>query len=90
MDLFALTHQEVLDRIARHCPRAMATYLQCINLSKNNPRKPITFTRYHIEREMYENFTMFKNNLKKLALENLLEWQLLDNTIFITMADIND
>lgn len=88
MDLYAITSQEVLERISRHCPEALATYLQCLN--RADDKGQIHFPRSLIEIDMSEDFRVFRNNIKKLARENLLEWHPLDNGISIIMALIDE
>lgn len=72
MDFYALTSQEILERISRHCPEAMSTYIQCLNRHKHG--FPVVFTMEMVSVDMSESWTKFKRNIKKLALENLLEW----------------
>jgi hypothetical protein len=43
-----------------------------------------------LEEDMSESFSIFRNNLKKLACLNLLEWHLIDKGIHVTLADINE
>ncbi len=81
---FALTSQEVLERISRHCPEAMSAYLQCLN--RANAEGLVFFSRTLIEIDMSEDFRAFRNNIKKLARENLLEWHPIDNGISVTLA----
>lgn len=88
MDLYTLTSQEILERISRHCPEALSVYLQCIN--RANSEGAINFTKTEIEVDMSENFRTFRNNIKKLARENLLIWAPFDNGISITLADVNE
>lgn len=87
MDFHTITSQEILDRISRHCPAALSAYLQCIN--RCNEEGSVFFTRSLVENDMSENWTKFRNHIKKLALENLLEWHPFDNGISITLADID-
>ena len=88
MDLYAITSQEILDRISRHCPEALSTYLQCINRADSEGK--VFFSRDSIEIDMSEGMTKFKNNIKKLALENLLEWHPFNNGIAVTLAALDD
>lgn len=87
MNIYALTTQEVLERISRHCPQALSTYLQCLNRSETEGT--FHFTRHMVEVDMSEEWNAFKKNIKKLAKENLLEWHPLDGGIAVTMADLN-
>lgn len=84
MDLHAITSQEILDRISRHCPGSLSTYLQVINRANNSGE--VQFTRKEVEFDMSETWTKFRNNLKKLALENLLEWHPVQNGLHVILA----
>ena len=90
MDLFSVTHQEILDRISRHCPDAMSCYLHCYNRSRSSQTSSIFFSKDEIETDLSESYTLFRNRLKKLAKENLLEWVLIDDGIGVTLADIDE
>jgi len=87
MDIYALTSQEVLERISRHCPQALSIYLQCLNRSKDDGT--FLFTKNMVEVDMSEEWSAFKKNIKKLAKENLLEWHPLDGGIAVTLVDLN-
>lgn len=82
------TSQEVLERISRHCPEALSTYLQCIN--RANKEGKVVFTRDRVEIDMSESWHKFKNNIKKLARENLLEWYPEVLGLVVTLAEINE
>lgn len=88
MDLYNITSQEILDRISRHCPESLSAYLQCINRVGDDGN--IYFSRAMVETEMSERWSPFKNHIKKLALENLLEWHPFLDGISVTMAAIDD
>jgi hypothetical protein len=88
MDLYTLTSQEILDRISRHCPSSLSTYLQCINRANNSGN--IVFDKRLVEVDMSESWTRFRNHLKKLALENLLEWHPFGEGISVTLAAIDE
>jgi hypothetical protein len=88
MDLYDVSTQEILERISRHCPEALSVYLQCFN--RADDRGQVHFTRKQIEIDMSEEFRSFRNHIKKLAKENLLEWFPLDGGITVTMADCAD
>ena len=84
MNLYAVTSQEILERISRHCPEALSSYLQCIN--RSNSEGSIFFSRNIVEVEMSYGWTKFRNDIKKLALENLLEWHPFNGGISVTLA----
>lgn len=88
MDLYAITGQEILERISRHCPEALGAYLHCIN--RANPEGKLFLSRDRIEIEMSESFTKFNNQIKKLALENLLKWMPFNEGISIEMVAIDE
>jgi hypothetical protein len=88
MDLYAITSQEILERISRHCPEALSTYLQCINRADSNGS--IYFSKSLVEIDMSEKWAKFRNRIKKLALENLLEWHPFNDGISVTLVDHNE
>ncbi len=88
MDIYAITTQEVLERISRHCPEALSTYLQCINRAGEDGC--LFFSRELVEVDMSEDWRPFRSNIKKLARENLLEWHPFDGGISVTLADIHE
>lgn len=88
MDHYTITTQEVLERISRHCPASLSTYLQCFN--RANDHGSVFFDKEMVVNEMSYSWTKFKNNIKKLALENILEWHPFNGGIAITLADLNE
>ena len=88
MDSYIHTDQEVLDKISRHCPEALSTYIQCLN--RADEKGDIFFSKKMIEVDMSEVFHTFRNNIKKLARENLLEWHPFNDGISVTLADSYD
>ncbi len=84
MNLYAVTSQEILERISRHCPEALSAYLQCIN--RSDEKGSVFFSRNTVEVDMSCGWTKFRNDIKKLALENLLEWHPFDKGISVTLA----
>lgn len=87
MDLHAITSQEVLERISRHCPAALSVYLQCLNRQLDGK---IAFTKRLVEIDMSENWRSFLGNVKKLARENLLEWYPVADGISVTLMESLD
>lgn len=85
MDIYAITSQEVLDQISRHCPEALSAYLNCVN--RADDQGMIFFSKQQVDVDMSENWRSFRNNIKKLARENLLEWHPFDDGISVTLAD---
>lgn len=88
MNIYSITSQEVLDQISRHCPSALSVFLQCINRADEDGS--FYFTKNLVEDEMCISWTKFKNHIRKLSSENLLEWHMLDGGISITMMDLDD
>lgn len=87
MDIYADDTQEVLDLISRHCPESLSVYLQIIN--RADDQGSVFFSKEFVNDDLSENWRKFKNNIKKLARENLLEWHPIDDGISVTLADIN-
>ncbi len=88
MDLYTITTQEILERISRHCPDSLFAYLQCLNRADENGE--IFFSKRMVETDMSTGWAKFKNQIKKLALENLLEWHPFNEGISVTLAATND
>lgn len=84
MDIYAVTSQDILDRISRHCPECMSTYLQCIN--RVNSEHNVFFSRTMVEDDMSLGWTKFKNQIRKLSVENLLEWHSFNGGISVTLV----
>ncbi len=85
MDIYAVTTQEVLERISRHCPDALSAYLQCIN--RANQEGTVFFSKDLVEIDMSEEWRPFRSKIKKLAREILLEWHPFNDGISVTLAD---
>lgn len=88
MDIYDIETQGILERIARHCPEAMIVYFHCINRMSEDGS--VFFTHKQIEDEMCESWAKFRNGLKKLALENLLEWHYFNDGLAITLLGYDD
>lgn len=86
LDLLNIEHQEVLDLISRHCPGAMSAYLHCFNRIDSNGS--YVFSRRQIDQDLSETYTKFKNDIKKLAREDLLEWHELDDHLHVKLVMI--
>jgi hypothetical protein len=76
---------EILDRLSRHCPHAISTYVTCI--AKSDKKGKCFFSRENITIDMSESWTKFKNNLKDLSRENLIEWVPIDGGLAIGLID---
>lgn len=79
-------YQEILDKISKHCPESLSAYIQCLN--RMDADRTFFFSKSFIDVEMSEDFRTFRNNIKKLARENLLEWHPFDGGISVTLAEI--
>lgn len=88
MDIYTITTQEVLERISRHCPEALSAYLQCINRAGTDGK--VFFSPLIVDVDLSDDWRTFRNNIKKLARENLLQWHPFDSGIAITLADIHE
>lgn len=88
MDLFAVTSQEILERVSKHCPDALGTYLQCLN--RCDQEGSCFFSKSLVTIDMSESWAKFRNHVKALAREHLLEWHPLDNGISVTLAVIDE
>jgi len=88
MDIYAITSQYILDRISRHCPECMSVYLHCIN--RANSDGSVVFSKDMVETDMSLNWTKFKNQIRKLSLENLIEWHPFDKGISVTLVGQNE
>lgn len=88
MDLYTITSQEILERISRHCPDSLYAYLQCINRSDN--KGEVFFSKKMVEIDLSTGWAKFRNQIKKLALENLLEWHPFNEGISVTLAPLHD
>lgn len=85
MSLHESLSEQVLESISRHCPEALSTYLHCINRATSD--RKVNFSRKLVEEEMSEGWTKFRNNLKKLAVEDLLEWHSTENGLTVILAE---
>lgn len=88
MDLYAVTTQEILERISRHCPQSLSAYIQCLN--RANDEGTVYFSKQMVDEILSEEFSIFRKNIKSLARENLLEWHPFDGGISVTLANIYD
>ena len=79
---------EILDLIGRHCPRSLNTYLMCLGHS-NEEGKSI-FSKQQIAQDLSESFAKFRNDLKALAREGLLEWHEMGGYLHIHLVKSNE
>lgn len=83
--MYHITSQYTLEQISRHCPEALGAYLHCIN--RANKDGVVFFSKKLIEIDMSESMTTFRNNIKKLARENLLIWHPLDDGLSVALIE---
>lgn len=83
MDIFNINTQEALERISRHCPEALSTYLHCLNRVGDDG--VVYFTRDFVDVQMSEEWRNFRKNIKKLSREALLSWSPLDDGIQVIL-----
>lgn len=88
MDLYTVTTQQILEQIARHCPSALPTYLQCMN--RVDQAGKVFFSKAMVQNDLSESWTKFKNQVKKLAIEGLLEWHPFNGGISVTLAALDE
>ena len=88
MDFYTLTSQEILERLSRHLPETLSTYFQCIN--RADKEGTIFFSKDMVEVNMSESWPKFRNDIRKLARENLLEWHPFDKGISVTLVDLHE
>ena len=88
MNIYSVGVQDVLDKISRHCPEALTVFLQCIN--RMDDCGTFHFTRNLVEDEIGISWTRFKNHIRKLSTENLLEWHTIDEGIAVTILGFDD
>lgn len=79
-----ISSQETIEGLSRHCPECISTYMHCANRINNN--RQVFFTKTMVTEEMSESWTKFKNNIKKLACESLLEWHPFNGGIMVTLS----
>ncbi len=61
MDIFAVTTQEVLDKISRHCPDALSAYLQCMN--RVDDEGTVFFSKHLVTVDMSEDWHPIDNGI---------------------------
>ncbi len=84
MDFYVFASQETLERHSRHCPRAISTYIVCLNFQ--DKEGDIFLPKEDISEKLSCSYTKFKNDLKSLARENLLAWREVKDGLKISIA----
>lgn len=85
MDFYCYTSQETLERLSRHCPRAISTYIVCLNHQDEDGE--LYLPKLDINEKLSCSYTKFKNDLKSLARENVLAWREVDKGVRISVAN---
>lgn len=78
---------EVIDQIGRHCPRAISTFAIC--MGRIDGESKAILHRREITEDLSESFCKFRNDLKALAREGLLEWHQMDQFLHVTIAEFD-
>lgn len=84
MDLSTITTYQILDQIARNCPRALSVFIHL--LSRADSKGIVRLEKRQITNDLSESFAKFRNDLRALARENLLEWHQMGDYLHITLS----
>lgn len=84
LDLYTITTHQTLDRIARNCPRALCTFIHV--LTRADQEGIAVLEKKQIVEDLSESFAKFRNDLRSLAREDLLEWRQIGSYLHITLA----
>lgn len=76
--------EETLDRIARHCPRALSAYLMLAIRADEDGQ--VSIHKDQINKDLSESYIKFRNDIRMLARENLLEWHEIDDRLHIILV----
>lgn len=76
---------EILDQIGRHCPRSMSLYALC--LGRMDDEGNVMFSKKEIRDDLSDSYCKFRNDLKALAREGLLEWHEMGDNLHVTIGD---
>lgn len=82
--IFQILTPETIDIISRHCPRALTTFVACLN--RLHEDGSCAFSKEDVTIGRSESYAIFRNNLKALAREGLLEWGELEGKIHVRVA----
>jgi len=84
LDIYTILTYEILDKIARNCPRALCSYMHIV--TRANSDGNVMFSQQQITDDFSESFTKFRNDLRSLTRQNLIEWHQMKNVIRIQLA----
>jgi len=75
---------EIIDQIGRHCPRAINTYILC--LGHMDEKRSLILSKEEVTKDLSESFCKFKNDLRALAREGILEWHEMNSNLHIIVG----
>lgn len=84
MDIYTITTHQTLDRIARNCPRALSAFIHLLSRADNEGK--ITLQKQQITNDLSESFAKFRNDIRSLAREELLEWHQMGDHLHVIIA----
>ncbi len=76
--------ESTLFQIAENCPRSFAAYLMCYQNADHDLYANLT--KQIVEKEKSMSWTKFRNDVKALARQGLLEWHENKGAIEVTLA----
>lgn len=79
-----ITTSKTLYSIAKNCPRSLSTFIHI--KSRVDNRGKVTFQKKEIMNDLSESFAKFRNDIRALAREDLLEWHQMGDYLHITLA----
>ena len=85
MDKIEAVDFETLDRISRHCPQALTTYLSCVLHSRGEQQT--TIDRQYVEDIFLISWTKFKNHLRALTAEMVIHHHVLGDSALVHIVD---
>ena len=78
---------EIIDQIGRHCPRAISCFAIC--MGRSDDEWNLVFRREEITNGLSESYCKFRNDLKALAREGILEWHEMGDYLHVTIAEFD-
>jgi len=86
MSMYPVVQLDTLELMSRHCPKSISAYAICLGHADDEGN--CQFTRDQIVHDLSESYARFRNHLKALAREGILEWHEMGDTLVITLAGI--
>lgn len=84
MDLYTIITHNTLDKIARNCPRALSCFVHLLTRASDEGK--VIFHKQQIIDDLSESYVKFKNDLRSLAREDLLEWHERNGALHVILA----